>query len=112
MTAGEAAETWGEQSFAYTSGRERLTVNWVRVVRPNGEVVSAKPVHEQESIAAVAHVHTGQPTRIRDYRRKVFGNLPTPQSVDSRIVEIGRIAKRKDGRQDQKNDNRRQPCKS
>ncbi|MGH7703652.1 MAG: DUF3857 domain-containing transglutaminase family protein, partial [Gemmatimonadales bacterium] len=50
----EAAETWGEQSFSYTSGRERLTVNWVRVVRPNGQVVSAKPVHEQESIAPVA----------------------------------------------------------
>src|SRR5256885_3979265 len=50
----EAAETWGEQSFSYVSGRERLTLNWVRVVKPTGEVISARPTHEQESIAPVA----------------------------------------------------------
>jgi hypothetical protein len=49
----EAAERWGEQSFSYVSGRERLTLNWVRVVRPNGEVVSAQPSHEQETVAPV-----------------------------------------------------------
>src|SRR5438067_9116802 len=47
----EAAETWGEQSLSYVSGRERLTVNWVRVVEPTGEVISAHPTHEQEPIA-------------------------------------------------------------
>jgi len=41
----EAAETWGEQSFSYVSGRERLTLNWVRVVKPTGEVISARPTH-------------------------------------------------------------------
>ena len=50
----EAAENWGEQSFSYVSGRERLTLNWVRVVKPTGEVISAQPTHEQESIAPVA----------------------------------------------------------
>ncbi|HEX4573659.1 MAG TPA: DUF3857 and transglutaminase domain-containing protein [Gemmatimonadales bacterium] len=50
----EAAEQWGEQSFSYVNGRERLTLNWVRVVRPAGEVISARPTHEQESIAPVA----------------------------------------------------------
>jgi len=50
----EAAENWGEQSFSYVSGRERLTLNWVRVVKPTGEVISAHPTHEQESIAPVA----------------------------------------------------------
>jgi transglutaminase-like putative cysteine protease len=50
----EGAAAWGEQSFSYVSGRERLTLNWVRVVRPSGEVISAQPVHEQESIAPVA----------------------------------------------------------
>jgi len=50
----EAAEQWGEQSFSYVSGRERLTLNWVRVVRPSGEVISAKPSHEQETVAPVA----------------------------------------------------------
>jgi transglutaminase-like putative cysteine protease len=50
----EAAERWGEQSFSDVSGRERLTLNWVRVLQPNGTVISAQPAHEQESIAAVA----------------------------------------------------------
>ncbi|HXY31096.1 MAG TPA: DUF3857 and transglutaminase domain-containing protein [Gemmatimonadaceae bacterium] len=50
----DAAERWGEQTFAYSGGSEKLTVNWVRVLKPNGEVVSAKPVHEQESLAPVA----------------------------------------------------------
>jgi transglutaminase-like putative cysteine protease len=50
----DGAETWGEQSFSYSGGSERLTVNWIRVVKPNGEVVSAKPAHEQESLAPVA----------------------------------------------------------
>jgi len=50
----DGAEAWGEQSFSYSSGSERLTVNWIRVVKPNGEIVSAKPAHEQESLAPVA----------------------------------------------------------
>src|SRR5256712_2252963 len=50
----EAAETWGEQSFSYVSGRERLTLNWVRVRTPTAEVISAQPAHQQESIAPVA----------------------------------------------------------
>jgi transglutaminase-like putative cysteine protease len=50
----DGAEAWGEQSFSYSSGSERLTVNWIRVVKPNGEVVSAQPAHEQESLAPVA----------------------------------------------------------
>ncbi len=50
----EAAEQWGEQSFGYSSDRQRLTVNWIRVVRPDGSVISDKPLHEQESVAPVA----------------------------------------------------------
>src|SRR5207247_1686410 len=50
----DGAEAWGEQSFSYSSGSERLTVNWIRVVKPNGEVISAQPAHEQESLAPVA----------------------------------------------------------
>src|SRR5574341_344159 len=50
----EGAERWGEQTFGYTAGRERMTINWIRVVRPNGEVVSDQPTHEQESLAPVA----------------------------------------------------------
>jgi transglutaminase-like putative cysteine protease len=50
----DGAEAWGEQSFSYSSGSERLTVNWIRVVKPDGAVVSARPAHEQESLAPVA----------------------------------------------------------
>jgi transglutaminase-like putative cysteine protease len=50
----EAAESMGERTYTWEPGRERLTINWIRVVRPNGEVVSEGPSHEQESLAPVA----------------------------------------------------------
>jgi len=50
----EAAEQWGEQSFGYSTDRERLTLNWARVLSTDGKVISEKPVHEQESLAPVA----------------------------------------------------------
>ena len=50
----DGVEAWGEQSFSYSSGSEKLTVNWIRVVKPTGEVISAQPAHEQESLAPVA----------------------------------------------------------
>jgi transglutaminase-like putative cysteine protease len=49
-----AAEQWGEWSLTYFPGRERLLVNWVRVRRPDGTVLSEQPVHERESLAPVA----------------------------------------------------------
>ncbi len=45
----EAAEPMSEQSFAYSPGHERQTINWIKVVKPNGEVISAAPSHIQES---------------------------------------------------------------
>ena len=50
----DGAEAWGEQSFSYSSGSERLTINWIRVLKLNGDVISAQPAHEQESLAPVA----------------------------------------------------------
>ena len=50
----QAAERFGEQVFNYSSSREKLTINWIRVVRPDGSVVSDKPTHEQESDAPTA----------------------------------------------------------
>src|SRR5436309_3930807 len=50
----DGAEAWGEQSFSYSGGSERLTVNWIRVLKPDGEVISERPAHEQESLAPVA----------------------------------------------------------
>jgi transglutaminase-like putative cysteine protease len=50
----EGAEQWGERSFGYSPARQKLTVNWVRVLDSAGKVISSKPVHEQESLAPVA----------------------------------------------------------
>lgn len=50
----DGAEQWGEQSYSYVSERERLIVNWVRVVTPDGTLVSDGPSHEQESVAPVS----------------------------------------------------------
>ena len=44
----------GNSSFGYSTDREKLTLNWARVLRPDGSVVTEKPVHEQESLAPVA----------------------------------------------------------
>jgi len=45
----DGVESWGELSFNYSGSREKLTVNWARVLKPDGTVVSAQPAHEQES---------------------------------------------------------------
>lgn len=45
----EIAEQLSEQSFSYSPGHERQTVNWIKVVKPNGEVISAAPSQVQES---------------------------------------------------------------
>src|SRR5438132_1074360 len=50
----EAAEQWGAQSFSYVSSRERFTLNWARVLRSDGQVISKEPAHEQEATAAAA----------------------------------------------------------
>ena len=64
----QAAEQWGEKTFSYTTGRQRLTVNWIRVLRLNGQVISDKPSHEQESIAPVAQeAPIYSDTRVRQY---------------------------------------------
>ncbi len=38
-----------ERAYGYASSHQSLTINWVRVLRPNGEVVSDKAAQEQES---------------------------------------------------------------
>ncbi|HXI19803.1 MAG TPA: DUF3857 domain-containing transglutaminase family protein, partial [Gemmatimonadales bacterium] len=45
----DAVDTWAEQQFGYSPGHEKLTVNWVRVVRPDGSVVSDAPGQVQDA---------------------------------------------------------------
>jgi len=49
----EAVEDYAEYSFSYRAGREKLTVNWMKVVRPDGTVISPGPSEETESDAPV-----------------------------------------------------------
>ncbi|MEO8450877.1 MAG: DUF3857 and transglutaminase domain-containing protein [Gemmatimonadota bacterium] len=45
----DGVERWSEFSFSYDVDHQKMTVNWVRVVKPSGEVVSEKPEVSQES---------------------------------------------------------------
>jgi transglutaminase-like putative cysteine protease len=44
-----AAERLQEQRFSYSPQHEKLTINWIRVVRSDGSIVSAKPSHVQDA---------------------------------------------------------------
>jgi hypothetical protein len=44
-----AVEQFAEHAFSYAPGHQRLTVNWIRVVRPDGSVVSDTPPHVQDA---------------------------------------------------------------
>ncbi len=64
----QAAEQFGDLAFPYTTGRQRLTVNWIRVLRTDGTVISDKPSHSQESIAPVAQeAPVYSDTRVRQF---------------------------------------------
>lgn len=45
----EAKERYQEQQFSYAPGHQKLTINWIRVVRPDGTVISDAPTMVQDS---------------------------------------------------------------
>lgn len=45
----EGVENYQEMRFSYAPKHERFTLNWVRVVKPDGTVISDKPTQIQES---------------------------------------------------------------
>ncbi|HEX8726131.1 MAG TPA: DUF3857 domain-containing protein [Gemmatimonadaceae bacterium] len=45
----DAVDDWQEHSFGYAPGHQKLTINWMRVLSPDGTVISAKPSQMQES---------------------------------------------------------------
>ena len=45
----DAVDEWQEHSFGYAPGHQKLTINWMRVLNPDGTVISAKPSQMQES---------------------------------------------------------------
>jgi hypothetical protein len=44
-----AVKGYEERQFSYEPDREHFSINWVRVLKPNGEVISSAPAHTQES---------------------------------------------------------------
>jgi hypothetical protein len=44
-----AVKPLSEQVISYSPGHERMTLNWMRVLSPNGEVISDKPSQIQDS---------------------------------------------------------------
>lgn len=49
ILASEAVAEYAEHEFSYSPGRQRLTVNWIRVVRPDGTIVSETPGQVQDA---------------------------------------------------------------
>lgn len=45
----DGVKAFQEHSFAYEPGHQKLTINWIRVVRPDGTVISSKPSQRQET---------------------------------------------------------------
>jgi uncharacterized protein DUF3857/transglutaminase superfamily protein len=45
----EAVENYNEWSFGYAPGHEKFTLNWIRVIGPDGKVISDGPSHVQDS---------------------------------------------------------------
>jgi transglutaminase-like putative cysteine protease len=45
----DAVDDYAEHEFSYAPGHQRLTVNWIRVIRPDGTVVSETPTQVQDA---------------------------------------------------------------
>jgi transglutaminase-like putative cysteine protease len=45
----QAKERYQEQQFSYAPGHQKLTLNWIRVVKPDGTVISDAPTMVQDS---------------------------------------------------------------
>lgn len=48
---------WAEQRVAYQPDREKVVVNWMRVLRPDGSIISDKPTLSQTSDVAASTVN-------------------------------------------------------
>lgn len=45
----DAVESYAEHTFGYDPDKETFRLNWARVIAPDGSVISAEPLHVQES---------------------------------------------------------------
>jgi hypothetical protein len=49
----DGAESWGELALWYVPQRQRLHINWIRVIGPDGTVVRDGPEHQEETAPTV-----------------------------------------------------------
>ncbi|HYF38421.1 MAG TPA: DUF3857 and transglutaminase domain-containing protein [Gemmatimonadales bacterium] len=64
----DAVQDYAEHEFSYAPAHQVLTVNWIRVVRPDGTVVSEAPVQVQEADVPAALVDpVYSDTKVRRY---------------------------------------------
>jgi len=76
----DAVDRWAEFQFGFAPGHERLTVNWVRVVTPDGRVISDKPGISQD---ADVPAPMGDPSYVeRKVRRMSMPNVRPGTLVD------------------------------
>jgi transglutaminase-like putative cysteine protease len=75
-----AVGRWAEFSFSYEPRHEKLTVNWVRVVKPGGEMISDRPGIAQDADVPAA---MGDPSYVeRKVRRLSMPNVRPGTLVD------------------------------
>ena len=64
----DAVEDYAEHAFTYAPGHQRLTINWLRVVRPDGTLVSDAPTHAQDAdVPATLGDPVYSDTKVRRY---------------------------------------------
>ena len=62
----QAAEFFRERQLSWSPERQRMTVNWMRVVKPGGEVISDHPEQSQDSdLPAAMGTPTYSATKVR-----------------------------------------------
>lgn len=49
----DGAASWGEFAFWYVPERQRVRINWIRVIGPDGTVLRDGPEHQQETSPTV-----------------------------------------------------------
>jgi transglutaminase-like putative cysteine protease len=84
----ESVDDWGEQSFSYNANRERFTLNWVRVLSPDGTVISEGPTQEHETSASVPEENPVY-TDVKVHRVSLGG--VAPGTIVDRSYTIERI---------------------
>lgn len=75
----DAAREWGQWNLRFRPDRERLTVNWVRVLRADGTLLSDRPQvdHETQESVDENHVYSG-----RTVRQLTLGGVAAGTIVD------------------------------